>query len=68
MTSVIKSAVDSMSHWRDRVVNPWRHNKIIYTDAELENIIDKIFSLFSTISPAENSVIMTVSRFLFKGI
>jgi len=60
MTSAISSAMDSMSHWKDRVVNPWRYNKIIYTDAELDTFIDKIFSLYCAIDFAERSATIMV--------
>ena len=43
MSSAISFSMDCMALWRDRIINPWKHNRIFYTDAELDAIIDRIF-------------------------
>lgn len=43
VTSTMQFAMESISTWRERVLNPWRFNKIVYSDVELDNEVDNIF-------------------------
>ena len=63
MATAISFSMDCMSLWRDRIINPWKHNRIFYTDAELDAVIDRIFSLYCTISPLENTVKMQIYNY-----
>lgn len=36
-------ATESIATWRERVLSPWKFNRIFFTDAELDAQIDKVF-------------------------
>ena len=36
-------ATESIATWRERVLSPWKFNRIFFTDAELDAQIDRVF-------------------------
>ncbi|GAX82196.1 hypothetical protein CEUSTIGMA_g9624.t1 [Chlamydomonas eustigma] len=59
----LSSLMDGMMLWRDRVINPWKFQRIYRTDSELDSRVDRVFSFFSTINPIENSVTLNAYNF-----
>jgi hypothetical protein len=54
----VEAAVQKLSEWRSRCLQPWKHEQLAQTDEELEQCIDAVFVMYCAMSNA----LMTVSR------
>eukprot|EP00955_Chlamydomonas_euryale_P037023 350630-Chlamydomonas_euryale.AAC.2 len=47
---------DGLAVWRERVLSPWRFGRVHFSDCELDEVIDRVFSRFCCIDPARAAV------------
>ncbi len=43
MSAALREMKENVRIWRDKLINPWRYRRILYSDGELEHMVDKAF-------------------------